>query len=291
MFLPALALATAGLSFAFVHPGALHTADDIARVKAHVDAGDEPWTTAWQLLTSNDHAQADWTPSPLETIYRGSDGVHAENYGSAYNDAAAAYQLAIRWLVSGNDSYADTSVAILNAWGSTLKNISGNSDLFLAAGLYGYQFANAGELMRGYTGWSTDDQAAFGTMLTDIFAKYSRSFLDDHNGNGPLIYYANWDLCNIADLLAVGIFTDNQTMYDHAITYLLTGPSTGALPVFSIANYTEEGSGKILMQGQEAGRDQGHALLDFAILGVIAQQGYNQGDDLFSTYGNEILNG
>lgn len=291
MFLLALALATARFSAAFVHPGALHTAADIARVKGHVNAGDEPWKTAWQLLSANPHAQTDWTPSPVQTIYRGDDGVHAENYGNAYNDAAAAYQLALRWLISGNSSYADTAVTVLNAWSSTLQNISGDSDMFLASGLYGYQFANAAELMSAYSGWSEDEQAAFGAMLTDTFAMYSRSFIDNHNGQGPLIYYANWDLCNIADLLAVAIFTDNQTMYDHAIDYFLTGDGTGALPVFSIANYTERRTGKTLMQGQEAGRDQGHALLDFALLGIVAQQGYNQGDDLFSTYTHEILNG
>jgi hypothetical protein len=79
-------------------------------------------------------------------------------------------------------------------------------------------------------------------------------------------------------------------MYDNAVNYVRTGPSNGALPVFGIANYTESGSGKILTQGQEAGRDQGHATLDIMLLGVIAQQVYNQGDDMFATYSNEILN-
>jgi hypothetical protein len=45
------------------------------------------------------------------------------------------------------------------------------------------------------------------------------------------------------------------------------------------------------MQGQEAGRDQGHATLCFALLGVIGQQGHNQGVDLYGAFGNQILNG
>ncbi|TGO22051.1 hypothetical protein BPAE_0184g00030 [Botrytis paeoniae] len=67
--------------------------------------------------------------------------------------------------------------------------------------------------------------------------------------------------------------------------------ANGALPFFSFANYTEEGSEKVLMQGQEAGRDQAHTLVDFSLLGVIGQQGYNQNMDFFATFDNQILNG
>lgn len=55
--------------------------------------------------------------------------------------------------------------------------------------------------------------------------------------------------------------------------------------------HEEEGTGKALGQGQEAGRDQGHSLLDFALLGVLAQQAYNQGEDLFALEENLILAG
>ena len=79
-------------------------------------------------------------------------------------------------------------------------------------------------------------------------------------------------------------------MYDAAVQYVRAGLSNGALPVFGVANYTEDGSGKVLTQGQEAGRDQGHSTLDIMLSGFIAQQVYNQGDDLFAEYGNEILN-
>lgn len=279
----------------FIHPGALHTAQDIERVKAHVKQEQEPWARAFKHLESSDLAQATWKPTPQTVLVRGANPNFTENYDYAYRDAHSSYQLALRWLISGDDSYADASVAILDGWGSTLTGIEGNEDKFLAAGLYGYQFANAAELIRTYPGWSADKQKAFGSMLNDIFAVNNRLFLDQHN-NKPDFYYANWDLCNIASLLAIGIFNDNQTMYNFAVDYFKHGPpggvvANGALPFFSIANFTEEETGKILMQGQESGRDQGHALLCFALLGVIGQQGYNQGVDLFAVYGNEILNG
>lgn len=286
-----LFLITATSVAAFVHPGALHTTKDFQRITKHVTDGNEPWNTTWTLLTSSSYAQSSYKPNPQKVVYRGYNGVNSENYQYLYRDAAAAYQLAIRWKITNDKSYADTAINILDSWAVTITEISGTSDKFLASGLYGYQLANAAELLSNYSGWSHTNKTATANMLNDIFATMNSLFLGNHNGQNYYHYYANWDLCNLASLIAIGIFTDNKTMFDDAVNYVKTGPSNGALPVFSIANFTEPGSGKILMQGQEAGRDQGHSTLDFTLLGVVAQQAYNQGVDLFATYKNEILNG
>ncbi|KAM0558098.1 hypothetical protein ACHAPJ_005265 [Fusarium lateritium] len=280
---------------AFIHPGALHTSKDIERVKAHVKRKEEPWTRAFKHLEGSKYAQATWKPKPHKILVRGENPDYEVNYPDAYRDAHAAYQLALRWLISGNTSYADAAVNILGAWGGTVTEIAGNPDKYLAAGIYGYQFANAAELIRGYSGWPKEKQKAFGIMLNDVFAPMNRVFLDEHNDQ-PDFYYANWDLCNIASLMAIGIYNDNKTMYNFAVEYFKYGPpggvvANGALPFFSIANYTEEDTGKTLMQGQESGRDQAHALMGFGLLGVIGQQGYNQDVDLYATYENAILNG
>ncbi|KAL6234654.1 hypothetical protein BDW75DRAFT_240872 [Aspergillus navahoensis] len=286
-----LILLAGKIAAAFVHPGALHTTEDFQRIIKHVADGNEPWNTTWTLLTSSSYAQSSYKPNPQTVVYRGYNGVNSENYQYLYGDAAAAYQLAIRWKITNDKSYADASVNILDSWAATITGIDGTSDKFLASGLYGYQLANAAELLRNYSGWPQTNKTATANMLKNVFATMNNLFLEDHNGQDYYHYYANWDLCNLASLIAIGIFTDNKTMFDNAVNYVKTGPFNGALPVFSIANFTEPGSGKVLMQGQEAGRDQGHATLDFALWGVVAQQAYNQGVDLFSTYKNEILNG
>jgi hypothetical protein len=290
---------TLGESSVFAHPGALHSEQDIRRVKLNVLAKRQPWYRAWQHLESGELAQTTWIPRPHEILVRGTNATWqptpSENFGDAYRDAHSAYQLSLRWLIGGNTSYADHAVEIMNGWASTLRDINGTEDKFLAAGLYGHQFANAAELLRMYSGWTTANQSAFGVMLNNVFAKYNREFLEHHNYKTSF-YYANWDLCNIASLMAIGIFTDNRTMFDHATQYWQYGlPDSsvvvnGALPYFSIANFTEHGSGKRLMEMQESGRDQGHSLLCMALLGVIGQQGWNQDVDLFSTYQHEILN-
>lgn len=277
-------------SAAFVHPGALHTAQDFTRINTYLANQVEPHNTTWTLLSASTYAQSSYQPTPKETVYRGYNGVDSENYPSLYRDTAAAYQLAIRWRITNDTSYADAAINILNSWAESLVAIEGTSDKYLASGLYGYQMANAAELMSDYTGWDSSNKTATGKMLTDVFGAMNTRFMEEHNGQDYYHYYANWDLCNLASLLAIGIFTDNQTMYDYALDWVRTGPSNGALPVFAIANYTESGSNKVLTQGQEAGRDQGHSTLDMVLFGIVAQQAYNQGDDLFAEYGNEILN-
>lgn len=287
-------LMTLSTATAFIHPGALHTTQDFARINTHLAKNDEPWNTTYTLLTTSPYAQSTYLPNPQETVYRGANGINPENYPNLYKDAAAAYQLALRWKITNDTSYANAATNILSSWAITLTTIDGTSDKYLASGLYGYQLANAAELMRDYEGWDSRNKTATATMLTDVFAAMNTRFLEDHNDtHDDYHYWANWDQCNLASLIAIGIFTDNQTMYDAAVRYVRAGPSNGALPVFGVANYTEEdgsGSGKVLTQGQEAGRDQGHATLDIMLLGVVAQQAFNQGDDLFDEYGNEILN-
>jgi hypothetical protein len=80
-------------------------------------------------------------------------------------------------------------------------------------------------------------------------------------------------------------------MVNEAVTYFKSGGGNGAIDKFIWKLYTESGSSKLLGQGQEAGRDQGHATLDFALVGVLAQQSYNQGVDLFAYQDNKILAG
>src|ERR1700709_1851159 len=117
----------------FVHPGMLHTAADFTRMKTKVSAKTAPWITSWSILTANSHSSNTYTPRAVPIVYRGFDGTHAENYAQLFNDVAAAYALGLRWKISGDNSFADTAVKILNAWSSTLKSIQGTSDAALAA--------------------------------------------------------------------------------------------------------------------------------------------------------------
>ena len=269
---------------AFVHPGLLHTDADFQRMKAKVAAGASPWIDDWKVLLANPHSQLGWTPRPTANVIRGA--VPGQNYAVLFNDIHAAYQCALRWKVSGNAAYADKAVSILNAWSGTLTEVTGNSDRFLAAGIYGYEFANAAEIMRTYPGWAPADFARFQNIMLTVFYPMNHDFLVHHNGAAITNYWANWDLANMASVLAIGVLCDRRDIYSEAITYFKTGAGNGAMD--KAVYYIHPGN---LGQWQESGRDQGHNTLGIALMGPICEMAWNQGDDLYGYDNNRFLAG
>ncbi len=259
----------------FTHPGMLHNAGDINRAKVRVAAGTDPWLSGWNKLTANSHSQSTWTNRATATIIRGGDG---QNYSLLYNDIAAAYQNALRWKVGGTEANAVCAANILNAWSTTLTSVTGNADRFLAAGLYGWQFANACELMRDYSGFNL---AAAQQMLANVFYPLNNSFLTNHNDACITNYWANWDLCNMASILAIGILNEDSAKYDQAVTYFKSGAGNGSIAHAVPYLYTDS-DGYALGQWQESGRDQGHTVMGMGQMGAICEMAWNQGDDLYS---------
>ncbi|MER5220892.1 alginate lyase family protein [Streptomyces flaveus] len=263
----------------FTHPGMLHAYGELNRAKVRVNDGAQPWLSGWQRLTANGHSASTWQPNPQATIIRGGDG---QNYGILYNDIHAAYQNALRWQVGGTRDNAECAVRILNAWSSTLTTLTGNADRFLAAGIYGYQFANAAELMRGYSGF---DLERFKRMMLDVFYPLNNQFLNNHNDACITNYWANWDLCNMNSILAIGILCDDGAKYDQAVNYFKNGAGNGAIRKAVPFVYDSEG----LAQWQESGRDQGHTMMGMGQMGAFCEMAWNQGEDLYGYDSNRFM--
>ncbi|MCX5561179.1 alginate lyase family protein [Streptomyces sp. NBC_00038] len=262
---------TATATAAFAHPGMLHAYGELNRAKVRVAAKSQPWLAGWERLTANSHSQSTWRPNPRATIVRGGTG---QNYATLYNDIHAAYQNALRWKIAGTKANGDTARDILNAWSATLTTVTGNADRFLAAGIYGYQFANAAELMRGYDGF---DLARFQKMLIDVFYPLNNQFLTGHNDACITNYWANWDLCNMNSILAIGILCDDRAKYDQAVDYFKNGAGNGSIKNAVPFVYESQG----LAQWQESGRDQGHTMMGIGQLGAFCEMAWSQGDDLY----------
>lgn len=276
-------VSTQASSASFAHPSVMHGAADFVRMKSQVDNGVSPWTSGWSALTSSGRSQLGRAPTPLVTVIRGGDG---ENFHTMVEDMQRAYQFALRWKVSGDTRYADASVAYLDAWSSTMTTLTGNADRFLAAGLYGYQWAMAAEMMRGYSGWSSTGLAAMQKLLLTEFQPKCSDFLDNHNGSNITNYWANWDLIALCGQMAIGIFCDRRDIYDKALDYYLHGRGNGAgdHSVYCIhPGY--------LGQWQELARDNGHATLSVGLSGLLCEMAWLQGDDLYSYRNNRLLAG
>ncbi|MEU9956366.1 alginate lyase family protein [Streptomyces sp. NPDC050982] len=263
----------------FTHPGMLHAYGELNRAKVRVAAGNDPWLSGWNRLTANSHSASTWTPRPQATIIRGGTG---ENYGILYNDIHAAYQNALRWKIAGTTAHGDKARDILNAWSATLTAVTGNADRFLAAGIYGYQFANAAELMRGYSGFDLD---RFKTMMLNVFYPLNNQFLNNHNDACITNYWANWDLCNMNSVLAIGILCDDAAKYDQAVNYFKNGAGNGSINHAVPFVYDSQG----LAQWQESGRDQGHTMMGMGQMGAFCEMAWSQGDDLYGYGDNRFM--
>ncbi|ONI80103.1 hypothetical protein ALI22I_42525 [Saccharothrix sp. ALI-22-I] len=264
-----------------VHPGLLHTQADLDRMAAKVAAGAQPWAAGWDRLTANPHSRNTWQPSAQATVYRGTGS--PENYAKLYNDIHAAYQNALRWRITGDTRHGDTARDILNAWSGTLRAVEGTADRYIAAGVYGYQFANAAELMRDYPGF---ELARFQNMMLSVFYPLNNRFLLEHNGAYITNYWASWDQLTYASVLAIGVLCDDRGKVGQAIDYFQSGAGMGsirnAVPVLHPGG---------LGQWVESGRDQGHATLGIGLTAAFCEMAHNQGYDMYGYDDNRFLAG
>lgn len=302
----------------FMHPGGIVSQDDIERAKALIAAGDERMLKAWQILCDNGYSHSDVATWPTETVIRG--GGSGQNYMNCARGAAMAFQNALRWKISGDRANADGAVRILMQWARACKALGGDTNVSLAAGIYGHEFANAAELMRDYDGWSREDFEEFKRWIVKVFYNPAIDFLRRRHdtwanfrystlGERPGHYWSNWGLCNALCVMSIGILCDdvhmyNQGMsfykYDHVGTFkdrtnerLIYNDGCDEFigNLVPVVHADKRGALGYLGQMQESGRDQGHSLMALGLAIDICQVGLNQGDDLFAYMNDRIAAG
>ena len=268
---------------AFEHPGGMHTDTDFQRMSNKVAQAAHPWVDSYNELTTIWMANLNMPWAPVSQIIRGGTG---SNYARSQKDAMAIYYHALRWRITGDTNYAEEAITGMNLWSSTMTNgVGGDSNWALGAGICGYEFAVAGEALRGYPGWSQTSISNYANFLR-IFAGGNDSFLVNHNGTCDSHYWCNWDACNLASLIACAVFCDDTNMFNRAVTYLKSGKGNGNLTSAAWFIHTNG-----LAQWQESGRDQAHTMDGVAWLGVACQVAWNQGEDLFGFDNNRLLRG
>ena len=303
----------------FIHPGGMHTQADFDRIKRQLAEGNAKVTEAYNVLKAAEYAQPGIATWPVETIVRG--GTTGQNYINAARGATIAYQNALRWKIEGNKSCANTAVNTLMAWARVTKYIGGDSNWALAAGLYGYEFAQAAELMRDYEGWAEEDFKEYKKWMLNVWYPACLNFLRGRNGTWenwvgnqggyrPGHYWSNWGLCNAFAVISIGILCDDVFIYNQGMSYMkydqvgsfkkertadpiLNDGLTEYLGnlVVTTSPVTSEGAYGAMGQMQESGRDGGHAAMALGLAVDIAHTAYNQGDDLFAYMDHRLAAG
>lgn len=294
------------------HPCLLHTQADFDYVKAHL--GEEPYASALVKLKNSAYANVAYVANPVEYLARldatnwGSlnsrwynngiedlwyEGIH-NNYTNFMRDAAAAYQLALLYKLEGNTAAAEAAKNIMVKWATVNKGIlrnqkgeivDSNERLML---FQPYQMAIAAEMLRDYNGWGTSEEfAKVIKWMDDVFYPLAEEQIQVQQNSGGGHYWLNWDLAAMTTILALGVVSDNQDYINEAIMYY-KGIGSGPGNIFKGVPFLHEdpdGTGELLGQGNELGRDQGHNTLCVAVMGVFCQMGLAIGDDLFA-YGD-----
>ncbi len=259
----------------FIHPGGLQTMGDLNRIKAKVAAGEHPWIDSWNELVKHPKVQATYAALPFEDM--------DTNRQRASSDANAAYMLTIRWYVTGDNQYADAAVRICNDWSAKV----GQVDHSFEGGLMGipaYEFAVAGETLRIYPGWAPKDFARFKNMMETYVYPSCHEFLVRHDDTPITHYWANWDLCNMIAIEAIGVLCDDRAKFAEAIEYFKNGAGNGSIK--HAIPFVYPGG---LAQWQESGRDQEHTQLGVGMMAMFCQIAWNQGLDLYSYDDNRLL--
>jgi hypothetical protein len=257
---------------AFTHPGLLHSAADLARMRAAVAAGESPVHDGYLALAASPRSSSAYTVRNTGQITSWGRGP-ARFAGEAVADSAAAYQNALMWCVTGDRAHADKARDILDAWSASLTAITG-ADGPLGAGLQAFLFVNAAELLRhsGYAGWAPAAIARCEESFLRVWYPAVSGYMLYANGN--------WDLTAIQTILAIGVFCEEPALFEDALRFAAAGAGNG-----SVRHRVVTGAG----QGQESGRDQGHEQLAVGLLGDAAQVAWNQGVDLWGFDGDRIL--
>lgn len=260
-------------SHGMVHPGMLHTAPELAFLKEKVATGAEPWKSYFDQLAASPEASLDWTPRPIKVINVGFYSRPDIGASDFKRDGSAAYTLALRYYLSGNQDAAAAAIRILNAWSHTLDSVTGDNRKLLL-GIGGVMFVNAAEIIRyGDAGWKKQDQQAFKKMILEVWYPVIEDFMPGYNGN--------WDAAICQTIECIGIFTDRKDIFLAAYRHLLSGETNGAI------NHYFNTWG----QCQESGRDQGHAQMGLGFLSIASEIAWNQGYDLYSAYDNRLALG
>jgi hypothetical protein len=222
----------------FIHPGMLQIRSDLEQMKQKIAADEQPWKDAFERLSKS--ASLDFQPEPFTHVIRGPYGRPSIGGSELSSSADAAYEHSLMWYITGNKSYAQKAIEIINAWSPLLWDFDDN-DAKVLAGWTGHVFCNAAEILR-YTesGWEEKDVEQFKHMLLTAYYPMIMNFFPEANGN--------WDAALINTMMCIGIFCDDREIFDRAVNHYLLGRGNGGITKYIYP------SG----QCQESTRDMGH---------------------------------
>ena len=311
-----------------VHPGLSHKQSDLDRMKYMVETEIDPWYSSFQDLKNESKASYNYSVQgdPSKTVIDRNEA----SYGQFGNDGLAAYLNALMWGITGDDRHAQKCVEIFNAWVNVTEFTGGGTES-LNAGRVIWKMMEAAEIIRStYDGWSAEDIQKFSDML--VYPGYSTTQVPPNLSNSVGTFYwrmyqgdpgrhGNQDVFGFRGILAMGVFLDNEIMFERGLRYFMglphreddlpyePGPGIpgsvksensyfidyNASRSTEIEDYGYNGVLEYLIwengQLQESSRDQDHGVLCLGMAASMAEMAWNQGEDVYGLHDDRVLSG
>jgi hypothetical protein len=215
------------------HPGIVVSQAQLDATRAAYQAANAVVVDQVQKAMASNYGSLSYTvqgPWPGGINQCGSNSTPNNGCLMADNDSNAAYVQALLWYVTGNQTYANNAINIMNTYARNFRGYAGTNGLScpsgtdcsngpLQSGWDAEKWPRAAEIIRyGKTssgagsGWATADITAFKNMLNNIYLPVIQ------NGSGV---NGNWDMSMIDGVMQIAVFTENAGMLSQARTLWL----------------------------------------------------------------------
>ena len=278
----------------FTHPGVGVSGAQLDFVRAKVQAGAQPWTNAFNQAKNSSYASLSRTPTPRSVVECGPYSNPNLGCTNEREDAIAAYTDALLWYLTRDNRYAQKSIQLMDAWSATITDHT-NSNAPLQTAWAASSWPKAAEIIKHvYGNWPNSGR--FATMLRNV---YLPEIINGSNSNG------NWELSMTEAIQGIGVFLDDKTVYDKAISlYRVRVPayvyltSDGALPKTKpsqnlntrdkIVAYWQGQGTFVTGLTQETCRDFTHTGYGISSISHVLETSRIQGIDLYPEFGERL---
>ena len=278
----------------FTHPGVGVSRPQLDFVRTKVQAGAQPWTNAFNQARDSKYGSLSRTPTPRAVVECGPYSNPNLGCTNEREDAIAAYTDAVLWYITRDDRYAQKAIQLMDAWSATIQDHT-NSNAPLQTAWAASSWPKAAEIIKHvYGNWPNSGR--FATMLRNV---YLPEIYNGSNSNG------NWELSMTEAIQGIGVFLDDQAVYDRAISlFRVRTPafvyleSDGALPKTKpsqnldtrekIIAYWQGQSTFVNGLTQETCRDFTHTGYGISAISHVLETSRIQGIDLYGEFGERL---
>lgn len=273
----------------------LVTAPMLEIVRAAVQAGSEPWASAFafsQSSSTRNVSSLDYLPTPHEDVVCGSYSNPDIGCSDEKRDCEAAYTHALMWAVSQDERHAEKAIEIMDAYSSTIQKHS-DSNAPLQSAWVASVFPRAAEIIKHtYGKWA--GASAFKHMLLSV---YLPMVADGSTANG------NWELSMIEAAMHIAVFAEDRSAFDRAVE-LWRARVPAYLYITADGSRPKGQHGQAFSKSywhdldtyrdgvcQETCRDLGHVQYGLAAMVNAAETAWQQGLDLYGAEAERMIAG